>query len=223
MTAPTIIVCPTCQRAASLGTVYCPDCATSLHLAVLYRAANVASDAPIEMPDGQQYRAPAPHPTVRTALRRSASEAAPAERVDMAVTLPKSWWRRMLPPNYNEYSQVDGVRSNNYYSLRLAAAKMTTRATVYFTIAGVFAGLVFLAVIVATYLSVTEWKVTSWIVMAIPLFLVLSIPLAYVFASPWLRLGNRVLEERDELLMRIDTAINTATMAAAIQRLERGS
>jgi hypothetical protein len=192
-----------------------------LHLAVLYRAANVASDAPIEMPDGQQYRAPAPHPTVRTALRRSASES--TAPVSMAVTLPKSWWRRMLPPNYNEYSQVDGVRSNNYYSLRLAAAKMTTRATVYFTIAGVMAGLVFLAVIVATYLSVTWGWVTSWIVMAIPLFLVLSIPLAYVFASPWLRLGNRVLEERDELLMRIDTAINTATMAAAIQRLERGS
>jgi Na+-driven multidrug efflux pump len=100
---------------------------------------------------------------------------------------------------------------------------MTTRATVYFTIAGVFAVLVFLAVIVSTYLSVTLCGVTSWIVMAIPLFLVLSIPLAYVFASPWLRLGNRVLEERDELLMHIDTAINTATMAAAIQRLERGS
>ena len=124
---------------------------------------------------------------------------------------------------YNEYSQVDSIRSNIYYSLRLATAKMTTRATVYFTIAGVFAVLVFLAVIVSTYLSVTLCGVTSWIVMAIPLFLVLSIPLAYVFASPWLRLGNRVLEERDELLMHIDTAINTATMAAAIQRLERGS
>ncbi len=219
MTAPTIIICPSCQRAAPLGTVYCPDCATSLHLAVIYRAANVASDAPVEVPDGQQYRAPAPHPTVRTALRRSASEAAPAERVDMAVTLPKSWWRRMLPPNYREYSQVDGVRSNNYYSLRLAATKMTTRATMYFTIAGVMAGLVFLAVVVATYLSVTLGGMTSWIVMALPFFLVLSIPLAYVFASPWLRLGNRVLEVRDELLMRIDTAINTATMAAAIQRL----
>ncbi len=96
---------------------------------------------------------------------------------------------------------------------------MTTRATMYFTIAG----LVFLAVIVATYLSVTVLGVTSWIVMAIPFFLVLFIRLAYILTPPWLRLGNRVLEERDELLMRIDTAINTATMAAAIQRLERGS
>lgn len=163
---------------------------------------------------------------MRTALRRSASEAAPAERVDMAVTLPKSWWRRMLPPDYKEYSQVDGVRSNNYYSLRLAAAKMTTRATMYFTIAGMMAGLVFLAVVgVVLWYVVMEGISGYWIseIWQITLFLVLSIPLAYVFASPWLRLGNRVLEERDELLMRIDTAINTATMAAAIQRMERGS
>ena len=219
MTAPTIIICPSCQRAAPLGTVYCPDCATSLHLAFIYRAANVPSEAPVEVPDGQQYRAPAPHPTVRTALRRSASEAAPAERVDLAVTLPKSWWRRMLPPNYKEYSQVDGVRSNNYYSLRLAAAKMTTRATMYFTIAGVLAGLVFLAVIVVDLYFVYKNYLSLWWVPALPFFLVLSIPVAYLFASPWLRLGNRVLEVRDELLMRIDTAINTATMAAAIQRM----
>jgi hypothetical protein len=221
MTASTIIICPTCQRAAPLGTVYCPDCATSLHLAVLYRAANVASDAPIEMPDGQQYRAPAPHPTVRTALRRSASES--TAPVSMAVTLPKSWWRRMLPPNYNEYSQVDGVRSNNYYSLRLAAAKMTTRATMYFTIAGVFAGLVFLAVIVAAISRIFTQQINGWYFLLLPFGFIFTFFVAYLFASPWLRLGNRVLEERDELLMRIDTAINTATMAAAIQRLERGS
>jgi hypothetical protein len=217
MTAPTIIICPSCQRAAPLGTVYCPDCATSLHLAVLYRAANVASDAPIEMPDGQQYRAPAPHPTVRTALRRSASES--TAPVSMAVTLPTSWWRRMLPPNYNEYSQVDGVRSNNYYSLRLAAAKMTTRATVYFTIAGVMAGLVILSTIIAFLVGWLRNTITGNQLLLIPFGLIAMLFVAYLFASPWLRLGNRVLEERDELLMRIDTAINTATMAAAIQRL----
>jgi hypothetical protein len=189
----------------------------------LYRAANVANDTPIEMPDGQQYRAPAPHPTVRTALRRSASEAAPAERVDMAVTLPKSWWRRMLPPNYKEYSQVDGVRSNNYYSLRLAAAKMTTRATMYFTIAGVMAGLVFLAGSVAAISGIFTQQINGWYFLLLPFGFIFTFFVAYLFASPWLRLGNRVLEERDELLMRIDTAINTATMAAAIQRLERGS
>ena len=217
MTAPTIIICPSCQRAAPLGTVYCPDCATSLHLAVIYRAANVASDAPVEVPDGQQYRAPAPHPTVRTALRRSASES--TAPVSMAVTLPKSWWRRMLPPNYNEYSQVDGVRSNNYYSLRLAAAKMTTRATVYFTIAGVMAGLVILSTIIAFLVGWLRNTITGNQLLLIPFGLIAMLFVAYLFASPWLRLGNRVLEERDELLMRIDTAINTATMAAAIQRL----
>lgn len=219
MTAPTIIICPSCQRAAPLGTVYCPDCATSLHLAVIYRAANVPSDAPVDMPDGQQYRAPAPHPTVRTALRRSASEAAPAERVDMAVTLPKSWWRRMLPPNYKEYSQVDGVRSNNYYSLRLAAAKMTTRATMYFTIAGVLAGLVILSTLIAILVGLITNRITGYQILLIPFGLIATLFVAYLFASPWLRLGNRVLEVRDELLMRIDTAINTATMAAAIQRM----
>ncbi|MFN7472500.1 MAG: hypothetical protein ACK5S9_12725, partial [Roseiflexaceae bacterium] len=116
---------------------------------------------------------------MRTALRRSASEAAPAERVDMAVTLPKSWWRRMLPPDYKEYSQVDGVRSNNYYSLRLAAAKMTTRATMYFTIAGMMAGLVFLAVVgVVLWYVVMEGISGYWIseIWQITLFLVLSIP-----------------------------------------------
>jgi hypothetical protein len=202
MPTESIALCPTCLTTQSISNSYCLACATDLKNAHIY-SRNTESMGSV-LPKTETSTA-----TQQLRLKRQ-----------------KHWWRKYLPPDYELYRKIDNVRKNNYMSLRLAAQGMTQLATFYFGLSIGIAILSGLAAFINSLQYIGSMYAKSTLreeiwpqLLLSPFGLVFSVFIAYIASFPFMQLGYRTLERRDELLMRIDNAINTATIATNLERV----
>lgn len=204
MPTESIALCPTCLTTQSISNSYCINCATDLKNAHIYTR------------------------NTETIPSLQAETSEPTTTQQLRLKRQRQWWRKYLPPNHELYRRIDNVRKNNYMSLRLAAQEMTRHATFFFgmaiataTVSGIGTFIYVLQKIDLQYQG-TTLEEAIWPKLTLsPLLLVISIIAAYIFSLPFMQLGYRTLERRDELLMRIDSAINTASIATNLEQAIR--
>jgi hypothetical protein len=111
-------------------------------------------------------------------------------------------------PTFVGESERERVAANQYAEMQRHASRMTLRAALELTVA-IMAGLALLVVLGMLAFGTTNVLIDTW---GVPLLVGLMVAAYRQFMA-----AEATLRGRDELLMRVDMAINTAALVRQLQ------
>lgn len=133
-----------------------------------------------------------------------------------------SWWAQYMPTNYKAYASNHEPRKDNYYGLRLETRRLSSAAKIYFAFALAKLAAVILFTVWIGLMNYFKWNYFHTLLGWVPsdslignftlliLSPVIGTVLGVIFSWQSLQSGYRLLRERDELLIKIDSSINLA-------------
>ena len=140
-----------------------------------------------------------------------------------------SWWAQYMPKNYTAYASNHEPRKDNYFGLRLETRRLSSAAKIYFAFALAKLTTVILFTLWVGLMNYFRWNYFHTLLGWVPsdslignftlliLSPVIGTVLGVIFSWQSLQSGYRLLRERDELLIKLDSAINLAIIATAVQ------